>query len=1025
MIPMRLELQAFGPYMEREEIDFTKIFDNKLFLITGNTGSGKTMIFDAICYALFGEASGQDRKVDTFKSHFSDKSLISYVKFKFLHRGKEYEILREPDQIKISRGKEVSHRPSAKIIFDDEVITGVKNVNQKIVDILGINYSQFKQIVMIAQGEFRKLVSADSKEREVIYRKIFNTSDFERIQRLLKEQANSFGRTIDSLNDKMEGILDSIKHLKEISLKDEKYEDITEILNQEIKIHQIRGGELSSEKKKLTDKIHEQSILINKFEELLSFEEKMREINVLKNKREKEFLENAEKTFLIREKENNLNNSLEQEKICNKEINNLNSSIESHYENLKNIKKDLENENLIMDEIEKFKRDIIELENLEKEFDLKIELILKIEIDKKNLKILKSKKSDLESRKNSIENHKNQILKFQEDNFNILNEISDLNGEIRKFNLFKESLKIYSDELEIYKSDLSNYENINPIYNKAFEDYNKKLIELSNIEEFYSRNQAGILAKKLVEGEPCMVCGSKIHPTKAILMSEDFDEESLKKVRKEFKDIEKYKNEVNEKATKLNASINSRKESLKKYYDNLVLRDEDLKILNFGEFEIDKNIFTKINSFLLDMNQKLKHKNDLNKKISDSKEELIKIEDEFKNINSNIVKCDLEIGKITSNLNHNNEILIDKDSKLSKYNVNTKEQYLNKVSSLKNQCKLKIDNLKELKDKFQQINEKYLKLKTQIDVKNSDLIKFQNKVKESQNEFLKILNEKGFKNESDYNRFKLSEEEYKIRNENLKNEREKYLYLNSNIKNLKDSYPIFQNSNIHELKNDKNNLQKKLDDLEKNEKLIHSTISSLKNANKNISDIILKISHSDKRRTNLNELSSFANGSNKFKISFERYILGIYFSEIINAANIRFSKLTNGRYLFRHLKDNLLDMRSQQGLDISVFDNYTSQERKINTLSGGESFKASLSLALGLSDVVQRYSGGISIDTLFIDEGFGSLDSDSLQNALECLLDANDKSKLIGIISHVQELKDFIKSKIEVISSNNGSKIKK
>lgn len=1025
MIPVHLEIQAFGPYMEREEIDFTKFFDNKLFLITGNTGSGKTMIFDAICYALFGESSGQDRKVDTFKSHFSDKSLIAYVKFKFLHRGKEYEILREPDQIKISRGKEVSHRPSAKIIFDDEVVTGVKNVNQKIIDILGINYSQFKQIVMIAQGEFRKLVSADSKEREVIYRKIFNTSDFERIQTLLKEKANAFGKTLDSLSLKMEGILDSVKHIKEISLEDEKYENITKILNDEINIYKVNSEEILSEKKGIVRKIDKQNILIGKFEEFLSLKNKLASIDISKNKKEKEFLDNVEKTFWIREKENNLNNFLKQEKAFNEEIENLEISMKSSNENLQKIKEDLKNETLIRNEIENLKFSIMELENLEKELDFKIELSSKIEIDEKNLNSFKFKKSNLENEKTSIEKRKNEILKFQEENSNILNEITILNEEIQKFNLFNESLKIYFDELQLYKIDLNDYENIKPIYNQAFEDYNHKIIELNNIEEFYSRNQAGILAKKLVEGEPCMVCGSKIHPSKATLMNVDFNEENLKKIRKVVKELEKHKNEISEKATKLNVSISSRRESLKKYYGNLILRDEDLNILNFEEFEIDENIFGKIRSVLLDLNKKLNYKNDLNKKISSSKLELIKIDDEFKKINSDIVNCDLEIGKIISNLNHNKEILVDKEAKFAKHNVSTKEQYENKISFLKNQCDSKIQNLNQLNENFKKVNEEFLKLETQSNVKKSDLVKIQNKIKESREEFLKSLSENGFESVGDYKNFKLSEEEYKDRTEKLNKNREEYLHFNGNINKLKTENPIFENVTMSELKNEKDNLQKSLDDIEKTEKLIHSKISSLINANKNISDIISKISEGDKLRTNLNELSGFANGANKFKISFERYILGMYFSEIIIAANIRFSKLTNGRYLFRHLKENLLDMRSQQGLDISVFDNYTSQERKINTLSGGESFKASLSLALGLSDVVQRYSGGISIDTLFIDEGFGSLDSDSLQNALECLLDANDKSKLIGIISHVQELKDFIKSKIEVISSNNGSKIKK
>ena len=313
MIPVRLTMQAFGPYKGIEKIDFTKFFNDRLFLITGNTGSGKTMIFDAICYALFGEASGQDRRVDTFKSQFSDKSVVTYVEFEFFHKNKKYIITREPEQIKISRGKEIHYRQSAKIIFDDEVITVIKNVNQIIKDILGIDYSQFKQIVMIAQGEFRKLVSADSRERESIYRKIFNTMNFESIQNILKERASELDKKVGSLNEKINGLLDSIQSIKSISYEELSMEQILKILDEEIYNYNSQASKLTENKEFYKKDIETHNILFNKFKELINFEKQFREIDIPTLKQEANYLNNVKKTFLIRDKENILNNVCKQD----------------------------------------------------------------------------------------------------------------------------------------------------------------------------------------------------------------------------------------------------------------------------------------------------------------------------------------------------------------------------------------------------------------------------------------------------------------------------------------------------------------------------------------------------------------------------------------------------------------------------------------------------------------------------------------------------------------------------------------
>lgn len=1023
MIPVRLTMQAFGPYKGIEKIDFTKFFNDRLFLITGNTGSGKTMIFDAICYALFGEASGQDRRVDTFKSQFSDKSVVTYVEFEFFHKNKKYIITREPEQIKISRGKEIHHRQSAKIIFDDEVITGIKNVNQIIKDILGIDYSQFKQIVMIAQGEFRKLVSADSRERESIYRKIFNTMNFESIQNILKERASELDKKVGSLNEKINGLLDSIQSIKSISYEELSMGQIIKILDEEIYNYNSQASKLTENKEFYKKDIEKYNILFNKFKELINFEKQFREIDIPRLKQEANYLNNVKKTFLIRDKENILNNLEITYKGFIDEKNILNNSLIDYEKNLKNYEKDLENNETNNIKIQNLNNKIIELESLESIIDEKIKCENYILNEQDKIKFFNSRKEDILKNIYKLENQKNEILKFEFENKDINLKILDIKSKITHFDLLKNCLIKYDESLNLYNESFLNYENIIPSYNEIFELYNKKSEELRECEEIYLRNQAGILAKNLVDDSPCMVCGSRVHPKKAELFNDSIDEVFVKNLKLEFSELETKRNNINEQTILLKNQLSVRKSSLEERYNELLLIDTQREFITFSVFENKKELLSEIDLILNDLKFNLDESNNIYEKILKSKDYMVDIENDLKINQSENENIDKDISKIEANILATNVILNEKNDKLLKYNVHSKADYTNILNELKNEYEELFKRNEILKNNVKKCEDEILKLKAQIDIKNNDIKKLEDEINLKREAFLESIKNNDFLNVEEYLKFKLSEEEFNQRNSFLESKRDEYRFLEGNISNLRKELKDIEFKSLNDFENKLFELNQKLIEIENVEKNYSNKISLLESVRDNIFSINKKIVDFDKYKTNLNELNKISNGNNKYKISFERYILGIYFKEIIAAANIRFSKLTNGRYLFRHLKENF-DLRIQQGLDISVFDNYTSNERKINTLSGGESFKASLSLALGLSDVVQRYSGGISIDTLFIDEGFGSLDSDSLQNALECLIDANDKSKLIGIISHVQDLKDFIKSKIEVLDSIDGSKIK-
>ena len=1023
MIPIKLTVQAFGPYKGKETIDFRKFFDNRLFLITGNTGSGKTMIFDAICYALFGDVSGQYREIDTLRSQFASREDITYVKFEFSHRNKDYIITRSPEQFKISRGKEILQRAKAEILIGNEVVSGIKNVNQEIKNILGIDHSQFKQIVMIAQGEFRDLVSADSRNRESIYRKIFNTMEFENIQNTLKERASEYEKKFDNFDQRIRGLLDSINSIKLISYEDLTINQVLDVLSKEVEIYDNKLKELKPKKEYYKNEILRNNNFFDSFNSLIARKNELSSFDISSLKDEGNFLDKVKKTFLIRDKEKVLENFKDTRDGYEKEIEKIIFDLNFHKNNLDVLNKEFEETKSYDIEIENLKSKIIDLESLKNTVEEKQKHEFKIKDLEKELLDLDDNKESIKKELEIFDRRYNQILSFSIEHKDIKEKILYIESDLLNLEGIKEGLLKYESELKIYEKLNIECEKCESKYNKIFDLYENKTRELSLSEDIYFRNQAGFLANKLEDGCPCIVCGSTIHPNKANLVDVSVNEESLKELRNEILMIKKELEETVTLKINLNKDVKSKEDRIREIYEDVLKKDKTDEFISFKEFELCEDTISRVKLKVLSLRNSLNNSRDINNKLVELQEEITNIESKIKEGKLNFDQIEKDYIQKQSNISALKIILNDKTSRLLKYNISSINDYLDTLEQTNNYLKSLINKREVINSNITKWNNEILKFQSKFDIKNRDIEDLNFRIKTSYEIFMESLKENGFKDIDEYKKFKISESEFNERTKFIEDKREEFRNINLKIiqleKDISSSpYKTKEELSIH-LK-DLNDKLKEVEELEikycQNKSLLENVYGSILSINKDISNF-------ENLRINLNELNKIANGINKYKISFERYILGIYFKEIIYTANIRLLKLTNGRFLFRHLKENT-DMRSQQGLEISVFDNRTSQERKVNAISGGESFQASLALALGLSDVIQRYSGGVSIDTLFIDEGFGSLDSDSLQNALECLIEANDESKLIGIISHVQELKDFIRSKIEVIDSSNGSRIK-
>ena len=894
MKPINIIISAFGPYKDKVIIDFTKLGENGIFLITGDTGAGKTSIFDAISFAIFGEVSGSNRPIQSIRSDFADPETETFVELEFLHKNKIYKILRNPTYEKSKKKGDgfTKKTADASLEFDDKVVTGIKNVDTKIEEILGINAKQFKQIAMLAQGEFLKILFAESKDRTEIFRKIFDTNIYNLIAKKLKEKLKDNEENLKELKNSFTtntaNILWSVENKVDISAKDLNEVDIATVV--EVLKSEIKNNE--AENIKLQEKILKKEQEINVDEENIK---KQEELNIkIKNYNEllKKQIEYKQQEKEIEELKTKISkNQKAKERIKPKE-----EKVKNQEEQIQRLEKDLENLNT----------KIIDGQKKEKEHNTKVELVNKIgEIYKEYCNCVEIKDELLEKA-------------------NRLKNIEKL--ELKKAEQVKEYTKIENE------------------YKVMNVDYLEK-------EDEFFKEQAGILAEKLEENKPCPVCGSIEHPKIAQKSVSVLTKQELDVLKKSLENKQKEKQLKQEECIKTNSQINTLVEEFK---------DDSNEEFNLEKF---KNL-------IRDEFNKNKEKLEINEKM---------ISEEYNKLSLNT--------------------LVLKEFDFEKF----KDGVIEAINLEKNEL---------------------IKDKTIQEEKNKQLLEGKIKLKEYNEEYSKELLNLGFKTEEEYKNVLIADKEI----ENLQKYVEQF---NTNVtvnntkileieKEVKDKQKL-------DLTESKAKLIKAKNELEE-ERKVHIQAKGKLDNNTRIYNLLTENSKELKKKMKdfliYDELNRTANGTlpGKKRIEFEQYVQATYFDMVILEANKRLAKMTENRYWLVR-KEEPEKISDKVGLDLEVVDNYNGKKRDVKSLSGGEAFKAALSLALGLSDVIQSYSGGVVIDTLFIDEGFGSLDTESREQAINTLSLLIDNNKLIGIISHVTELKERIDKKIIVTKTNDGSKI--
>ncbi|MEE0966603.1 MAG: SMC family ATPase [Bacilli bacterium] len=1005
---LHLKMKAFLAYKDEIDIDFT--LNEGLYLINGPTGSGKTTIFDAIVFALYGQSSGIRGQM-SLRSDYADVKDETYVELTFEVLGHLYTIRRTPTYKR--EGYKTLKQATALLKLDNnQYIEGTKDVNTKIIEILGINYEQFKQIVMISQGEFTKLIYANSDEREKVLRRIFNTYSLLDIENILKDKVREYKEKYDVSSQVLSS---SLKMLQ----SDENYEVFYPSLLDTIKTDIIK---LKEENKQL-----EQNYLNKekKYNEL----SKDYTLKVLMNEKIEKLEDYNKQYHLLTQKQDEINGLEREIKILQNISQNQNLILsyklekEQYTHNHQNYLKAVKKQENVKQEYNQYKEKYLSLQELRKEKEeLNInvnELKQTIEKQKKHnnySKIYREKKQQLDKEeiiyKKQITEKEKFATRMQRDQQKV-NELPDLLVELKEMDqavqqnnekriLIHELSELNDhlrDEQEKHYALSNTYNKACKVYKEAYENYQYQ-------DELYKRQQAGILALELQDDTPCPVCGSLHHPAPAQVQEHVLSASQLSKLSKELNQLLRDKEEAYQQVVTQN-------ELKAQAITKLSLFKKQLNI----EGELNKRVFIEHLSAITQILQDRKKKY---QRLYQQTEYLKKLRHSLDKDQVVLEEREKELNILFEKLEVKRNDIIYLEGMMKEYEgmfeENLEEQYQNSIKKYK-----------ELSNTIEEIEKGYLKAEREMISLNQSvehyfqiIQKSKDILKQKEEQYYDYI-EKNFNNEEEFIKY------YSLLSMKEKKEKEYNQYLIHKEKLLNQIEILnkeVENHNVEDLQKAKEKVDQYKEERDHLQKVYHQMIMKVDN-NTKVYQTLKKEYEKNKNVLNKYQhylhLSDITSGKNNMRMSFERYVLSFYFENILQYANIEFAAMSQGRYQF--IRKTEVKGNSKQGLELSILDYETGVQRDVQSLSGGESFKAALSLALGLSSMIQSYVGGIELNTLFVDEGFGTLDEESLNQAIDVLMKLGN-NKVIGIISHVNELKEKIDNKIIVKKGKQGSYLK-
>ena len=1049
MRPLVLSMKAFGSYMN-EIIDFQKV-DHGLFLITGDTGAGKTTIFDAITFALFGETSGGKREGRMMRSQYAPKDVKTEVTLRFLYRGEEYQITRNPEQPNYKKNKETGEyelrktniSPNVELIMPDGTAYPgkIKEINNKIIELIGLNAEQFTQVAMLAQGDFMKLLLATSKERKEIFAKIFDTRLYGWIGDSIAARFSEAKNLLEKNKEAISYELDKIQCVSDSDFFEEWKEQKGNHFRETDKEEMLRMVEqICIEAKERQNNIKKQRAEFDvSYTKLKKQMEQAEAINALWERKkvcEQEYEQLQQKQQEI-EKKRELINLGERAAIVHPfyQMSQEKRKIEQELDGqVKQLTQWLEQHDKILVEkqahfLEAEERFIKDGENLRTMHTKILEQLPKYEERDALKALLKEQEEKMLALESANKAKEEQLNGYAVDYERKTKELAKLREQAKSpetlellLGQSKQNIKNLEDAIlnEQYREKLlkkadkrkEELEKEKELENIFVEEYEK----MSNV---FFKNQAAILRAKLVQGEPCPVCGA-VHERNVLGTDTDISEEIVDKDA--LQKQEQKKNEASGKREQANLAWENAKQALQAKEEELlrICRQISGKEL-LGKERMD---FWK------------KEKASLSKQIGEQEKQL----EQAKQWEQQIVNIERWVEAYQKNVKKE-EAMHQENEK--KYITMKLEQTERKAKSNALQELLSYETKEEAKQVAVQIKQQYDSLKKEFETKQQlfqqekeNLAKRRGEKEQSEGqlsqakeasrqateEYLRCLEQQTFAEENSFLASYVKPEVLENTRKEITQYEQQMIRLkeqrNSLDEQTKDTTPV----NIAQFKQQEQNMEQQKIQWEQQENQIYHLVTTNEEAKEEADRLYRKREGLLKTGTVLQRLNDTANGKIAGKhLNFQTYMQREFFKEIIHRANQRLYTMSGEQFCLRCRSFENLGRQGEVGLDLDVYSYVTDQTRDVKTLSGGESFMAALSMALGMADMIQESNGSVHIDTMFIDEGFGSLSEETRNQAIAILNELSEGKRLVGIISHVSELKQQVDTKLIITKGTKGS----
>lgn len=1013
MKPLKLKMCAFGSYSDEETLDFSQLGTNGLYLVTGETGSGKTTIFDAISYALFGKASGSARNsYKMLRSDYAEGRAKTYVELDFTSGGNQYRIRREiiPH---ISRAtNDVTYTDSASLVLPDgTVIDRSRDADQKIIEVIGLDRDQFAQIVMIAQNDFLRFLQSGTDERVRILRRIFNTDALKSFQDGLKFRAKA-------KEDERYGLIKTFeKHgIDHNGFRQQSvlWENEIKAGNEELRLADESLKGLDKQREDFAAKIAVAEDLCKVFSELAQ----------QKSALEKHTAEADDMAVLsIRHQRGEI--AIRKVKPFAEKAAEAKAAYEKAKYDFESAKAEAKASELAMQATEKTIAELPPLDKVQSAY----------ETFKKEWQEASSKQNRL----TMLDDEHKAIVKKQSELNTAKKELADLERMISELPSVELNTEALSQLTRRWEKEQDKYSRLNVLMNEREEIiYKEKQLELGQSElirlngdydsikseydrayETFILNQAGIIAETLCEGKPCPVCGSLEHPVPAKVSDGNISDTKLKEL---LANADKAKQKLERKSMECTTMLTETATLKEKLMQNVEpflpgvqrksLSEELPALLKITKANADEMAAKKVKDekSLNGLKEQRGNTEQKQKKLD------ILVAETSSSVSTRIDRFLNDIAELDSDITWNNA-----EIKVAAMLSNTRAQVF--------ELKVKKDNAEieynKTKDAWEAANKAHMQSKTKLAEANARSAEreqreqdIRNELEEALHQYECVINSNGFESEDDYMQALLPENKLLMIAKQLAEYDENGRRISRDIERLSKETADKEKPDLIKLKSMFDEIRKSTESLRKERDEKKLQLENKRQILNELKGSAEQLAKTEREYAAVKSLSDTANG----KLDFETYAQMAYFERILRAANQRLQVMSQNRYVLLR-KEESGDGRKRMGLEIEVADRNTGKSRSANSLSGGESFMASLSLALGLSDVVQQSAGGIHIDAMFIDEGFGSLDSEVLELSVRTLSNMANGNRIIGIISHVAELREQIDKQVYVEKTPHGSKI--